>query len=118
MHQGTGQVSVMHSLFYNNVAGSNNVEDGEPLLAWERCTGNTNNAVRLAILCWQLSYMYHGAAPYRETQRHMRCCAKPPIPLSTGSGADSQACIANRNAPHLLTTSQTRIKQKVTEEQL
>lgn len=29
MHQGIGQTSVLGSVFNNNVAGSNNVEDGE-----------------------------------------------------------------------------------------
>lgn len=28
MHQGVGQVSLVDSLFYDNVAGSENVEDG------------------------------------------------------------------------------------------
>lgn len=35
MHQGFGgKMSVQNSVFYNNSAGSNNVEDGEVLL-WE-----------------------------------------------------------------------------------
>ena len=32
MHQGVGQISVLNSVFYNNRAGSNNVEDGEETL--------------------------------------------------------------------------------------
>lgn len=31
MHQGIGQITVLDSLFFNNTAGSNNVEAGEAL---------------------------------------------------------------------------------------
>lgn len=31
MHQGIGQTSVLGSVFNNNIAGSDNVEDGEAL---------------------------------------------------------------------------------------
>ena len=34
VHMGNGQVSVVDSLFFNNVAGSSNVDDGEQQQGW------------------------------------------------------------------------------------
>ena len=37
MHQGIGQITVRDSLFFNNTAGSNNVEAGETLFFFFFC---------------------------------------------------------------------------------
>ena len=42
MHQGIGQITVRDSLFFNNTAGSNNVEAGETLFFFFFCAGVFN----------------------------------------------------------------------------
>lgn len=34
MHQGVGQISILNSVFYDNVAGSDNVESGRKWFLW------------------------------------------------------------------------------------
>ena len=50
MHQGIGQLSVLNSVFYNNSAGSDNVEDGE---VSARCTQRVHKKK-----CFRLHYLW------------------------------------------------------------
>ena len=50
MHMGNGQVSVVDSLFFNNLAGSNNKESGE--WQWKnRSMGSEGVAVTVVKVC-------------------------------------------------------------------
>lgn len=49
MHQGVGQTSVLGSVFYNNSAGSDNIEDGEVSSLLVKCVPVTEVCIMVKL---------------------------------------------------------------------